>query len=91
LHDIRPGIIVIQVFNTLQLLGFVILGLGILLILAGCFAMRRESPPEQARLESKGVILIGPIPVVWGFGRRGWFLAGAIGVILLLIWTIVFL
>jgi uncharacterized membrane protein len=91
LHDIGPGIIVIQVFHTLQLLGFVILGLGIILILAGCFAMQRESPHEEARRESKGVILIGPIPIVWGFGRRGWFLAGAIGVILILIWIVGFL
>jgi uncharacterized membrane protein len=91
LHDIKTGIIVIQVFNALQLLGFLILGIGILLILAGCLAMLRESPPEEARRESKGVILIGPIPIVWGFGRRGWFLAGAIGVILLLIWMIGFL
>ncbi|MFW9886915.1 MAG: DUF131 domain-containing protein [Candidatus Thorarchaeota archaeon] len=81
----------IQTFNTLQLLGFLILGLGILLILAGCLAKQRESPPEEVRRGSKGVILIGPIPIVWGFGKRGWLVAGAIGVILVLIWIIGFL
>ncbi|MFW9803514.1 MAG: DUF131 domain-containing protein [Candidatus Thorarchaeota archaeon] len=81
----------IQTFNAPQLLGFLILGLGILLILAGCLAMQRESSSEEVHRESKGVILIGPIPIVWGFGRRGWLVAGAIGVILLLIWIIGFL
>lgn len=81
----------IQTFNAPQLLGFLILGFGILLILAGCLAMQRESSTEEARQESKGIILIGPIPIVWGFGRRGWLVAGAIGVILLLIWIIGFL
>ena len=81
----------IQTFNAPQLFGLLILGLGILLILAGCLAMQRESSSEEVRRESKGVILIGPIPIVWGFGRRGWLVAGAIGVILLLIWIIGFL
>ncbi|MFX1331030.1 MAG: DUF131 domain-containing protein [Promethearchaeota archaeon] len=81
----------IQTFNTLQLLGFLILGLGILLVLAGCLTKQRESPSEDVRRESKGVILIGPIPIVWGFGKRGWLVAGAIGVILILVWIIGFL
>jgi hypothetical protein len=34
---------VIQTLNTLQLFGFLILGLGILLIVAGCAAGRREA------------------------------------------------
>ena len=91
MDDIRAGIIVIQTFNALQLLGFMILGLGILLILAGCLAMQREFSDGEVRHESKGVIFIGPIPIVWGLGRRGWLVAGAIGVILLLIWIIGFL
>jgi uncharacterized membrane protein len=91
MNDIRPEVIVIQTFSALQLIGFLILGLGIIFILAGCLALQRESSTQEVRRESKGVILIGPIPIVWGFGRRGWLVAGAIGVILLLIWIIGFL
>jgi uncharacterized protein (TIGR00304 family) len=78
----------IQMIDTLQMLGFLILGLGILLIIAGCVAGQRESSQshDEVQRESKGVVLIGPIPIVWGFGRRGWFVAGTIGVIILILW-----
>ncbi|MHA2141832.1 MAG: TIGR00304 family membrane protein [Candidatus Thorarchaeota archaeon] len=80
----------IQSIDTLQLFGLLVLGLGIILIVAGCVAGWRspEDSDKEARRESKGVILIGPIPIVWGFGRRGWLVAGAIGVILFLVWII---
>lgn len=80
----------IQTLNTLQLLGFLILGLGILLIVAGCVAGGREvkRSDEGVRSESKGMILIGPIPIVWGFGSKGWLIAGAIGVIIIVVWIL---
>ena len=81
----------IQTLSPLQLLGFLILGAGIVLILFGFLAAQRETSTEEIRSESKGVILIGPIPIVWGFGRRGWLVAGIIGVILILIWVFGFL
>jgi uncharacterized membrane protein len=76
--------------NTLQLFGFLILGLGILLIVAGCVAAGKEAKQsdEGVRSESKGMILIGPIPIVWGFGRKGWLIAGAIGVIIIIVWIL---
>jgi uncharacterized membrane protein len=81
---------VIQALNTLQLFGFLILGLGILLIIAGCIVGRREvkQSDEGVGSESKGMILIGPIPIVWGFGRKGWMVAGAIGVIIIAVWIL---
>ncbi|MHA1925243.1 MAG: TIGR00304 family membrane protein [Candidatus Thorarchaeota archaeon] len=78
----------IQTPSMPQLLGFLILGLGIVLIVAGCLVRQRETSGESTRSESKGMILIGPIPIVWGFGRRGWFVAAAVGVFLVLIWII---
>jgi uncharacterized membrane protein len=86
----RLGNIVIQALNTLQLFGVLILGLGILLIIAGCTIGRREvkQSDEGVFSESKGMILIGPIPIVWGFGRKGWMVAGAIGAIIIVVWIL---
>jgi uncharacterized protein (TIGR00304 family) len=74
--------------NTLQLFGILVLGLGIILIMAGCMAGRRESEQSEGEVRrvNKGVILIGPIPIVWGFGRKGWLVAVAVGAIILLVW-----
>jgi len=44
----------------------------------------------EGSAKSKGVILIGPIPIVWGYGRKGWIIAGIIGLILLLIWFLIY-
>jgi len=80
----------IQTIDALQIFGFLILGLGIFLIIAGCIAGQREASQSHGAVqrESKGVVLIGPIPIVWGFGRRGWLVAGTIGVIILILWII---
>ena len=82
-----------QTMDMIQLFGFIILGIGILLIVAGCAAGRREAEQsaDDTHSESKGMILIGPIPIVWGFGRRGWLIAGVIGAIILLLWIIILL
>ncbi|MFW9957343.1 MAG: DUF131 domain-containing protein [Candidatus Odinarchaeota archaeon] len=50
-----------------------------------------KSDVDWERSESKGVILIGPIPIVWGYGKKGWIIAGAVGLILLLTWFLIFL
>ncbi|MFW9968098.1 MAG: DUF131 domain-containing protein [Candidatus Thorarchaeota archaeon] len=80
----------IQMIETLQMIGFLILGLGIVLIIAGCVAGQRGASQSHGEVqrESKGMVLIGPIPIVWGFGRRGWLAAGAIGIIILVLWII---
>ena len=43
---------------------------------------------EKTQFESKGIVLIGPIPIVWGYGARGWIIAGIIAVALFIILTI---
>ncbi len=39
----------------------------------------------EQRRESKGIILFGPIPIVWGYGKRVWIIAAIIALMLLLI------
>jgi uncharacterized membrane protein len=46
---------------------------------------------SETRNQSKGVIFLGPIPIVWGYGRTGWMIAGVIGIIIALIWIVFFL
>lgn len=79
-------------FQLFQLLGVIIAVVGIVLIAIGALLVSRDTPDEsKARTESKGVIFIGPIPIVWGLGRRGWMVAGLIGIVLFLLWLVVFL
>ena len=79
----------LQTIEELQLLGLLVVVVGIILILAGMvLSTRGTSEDQQVQRESKGVVFIGPIPIVWGFGRRGWYVAGAIAVILLLLYLV---
>ena len=70
---------------------FLVIG-GILLIFLALVLSFNRTDDEgiQPRPESKGIIFLGPIPIVWGYGKRGWMIAGAIGIILFLIWITVF-
>ncbi|MFW9845682.1 MAG: DUF131 domain-containing protein [Candidatus Thorarchaeota archaeon] len=78
----------IQTSSIIQTAGFFILIIGILMIIAGLTSalIGSRSQDDASRRESKGVIFLGPIPIVWGFGKRGWAVAGAMGVALILIW-----
>ena len=79
----------LQAIEQLQLLGLLVIVAGIILIVAGMMlSTRSTSEDQQVQHESKGVVFIGPIPLVWGFGRRGWYVAGAIAVILLLLYIL---
>ena len=75
-------------------IGWLSLIIGIFII---CYGIKRTSSvsnknedEHRNKTESKGFILIGPIPIVWGFGRKGWYIAGIIGVTILILWIILF-
>ena len=77
----------VQAIEQLQILGLLVVVVGIILIAAGIMlSIRATSEDQQVQHESKGVVFLGPIPIVWGFGRRGWYVAGAIAIILLLLY-----
>ena len=67
----------------LQAFAFLIIMGGIILIFLGFF-MRISSwkDQEDVRTESKGVILLGPIPIVWGYGKRGWAIAAVAAMVI---------
>lgn len=72
-------------------MGFFILVIGIIMIIVGIVnaLITSWSTEEAQERESKGVIFLGPIPIVWGFGKKGWAVAGTIGVVLILIWVFI--
>jgi uncharacterized protein (TIGR00304 family) len=79
----------LQAIEQLQLLGLLVVIAGIILIVVGIvLSSVTSSEDQQVQRESRGVLLIGPIPIVWGFGRRGWYVAGAIAIILLLLFML---
>jgi uncharacterized protein (TIGR00304 family) len=79
----------LQTIEQLQLLGLLVVVAGIILIVAGMvLSTRSSSEDQQVRHESKGVVFIGPIPIVWGFGRRGWYVVGAVAIFLLLLYLL---
>jgi uncharacterized protein (TIGR00304 family) len=69
---------------------FLIIG-GILFIsLAIILSIRSgEDSPSKTKTESKGIIFLGPIPIVWGFGK-GTRIISVIGLMAILLFIIFF-
>ncbi len=69
--------------TTLELLAWFAILAGIVLIFVGFF-MRVSSlaGDTEQKTDSKGVILLGPIPIVWGYGRTGWAVAFVVAIVL---------
>ncbi len=82
-----------QAVVLLQYLGWILLFIGILLVCLSVISATKDSASEdnETRIQSKGIIFLGPIPIIWGYGKKGWLIAGVIGIILFLIWIVVFI
>lgn len=81
----------LQVPSILTLAGIALLLLGIVIIFAAFLSMTtRENEDQKVHSESKGILLLGPIPIVWGYGKRGWAIAAVIAISLFL-FVLVFL
>jgi uncharacterized protein (TIGR00304 family) len=77
---------------SIQLFGWIFLIGGIVLVVIALASALQDSKSEgNGSTRSRGLILIGPIPIVWGYGRKGWIIAGIIGVLLVLVWLLWFL
>jgi uncharacterized protein (TIGR00304 family) len=80
-----------QVSWFVQLIGWILLVGGIILVvIAFMSALLNSDEEEEQGATSRGLILIGPIPIVWGYGKRGWLIAGALAAALLLVWMLLF-
>jgi uncharacterized protein (TIGR00304 family) len=65
-------VIELQNLDFLLLIGISLILIGVLFVLMSVFASSedRESSVERQESKSRGIILLGPIPIVWGFGEN---------------------
>ncbi len=78
----------LQIDSLFGIIGLSLIILGILTIVLGMILIMRESDQGNTEVhrESKGIILLGPIPIVWGYGKKGYAVAIIVGMILVLVW-----
>jgi uncharacterized protein (TIGR00304 family) len=58
-------------FFTLFFVGLLMLILGIILLIYSLFDNREKVPQQKLKTMSSGIIMLGPIPIV--FGHSKWF------------------
>lgn len=77
----------LQAVDFIDLVAWILIILGCFIIISGIASliMRTDIGGAKQRSESKGVILLGPIPIVWGYGKRGWIVAAVVAITLFLI------
>ncbi|TFF93613.1 DUF131 domain-containing protein [Candidatus Thorarchaeota archaeon] len=77
--------------GALAFIGLIILIVGIVMLATGFYLKTRDEEAEaEAKTESKGIILIGPFPIVWGFGPKGKLVALGAVIVLILIWLLMY-
>lgn len=84
---------IMQIESQMQVIGLMLMIFGIFAIIAGILShimSSMEHPESEHKVESRGVILLGPIPIVWGYGKRGWIIAGIAAISLYVIILVVF-
>ena len=79
-----------QIGSYVQVIGILILVLGLFLIIFGIFVSSKGEGLKGIESDSRGVILIGPIPIVFGTSRRMQILFCITGIVLTLIILILF-
>ncbi|MFX1578571.1 MAG: DUF131 domain-containing protein [Promethearchaeota archaeon] len=73
--------------DFLDFLAWALILLGAILIVSGIakMLMRSGTMGSEKHSESKGIILLGPIPIVWGYGKQVWVYAAIVALILFFI------
>ena len=76
-----------QSVEFMDLLAWILIIGGVIIIISGIASMLMGSDfgGAEQRRESKGVILLGPIPIVWGYGKKVWIIAAIVALALFLI------
>ncbi|MHA2425631.1 MAG: TIGR00304 family membrane protein [Candidatus Thorarchaeota archaeon] len=79
-----------QVIPWLEMIAFGIIGAGIILVILGIWLMSRSTgrTSSEVKRESKGIVFIGPIPLVWGYSRRTQGILFIIAMIILIAWLV---
>ncbi len=69
--------------SGLVMLGFVLVIIGILLIFMGVFMSAIQG--SKGSVEAGGVVVIGPIPIIFGSSSRAAVIAGVLGLTLMIV------
>ena len=69
-----------QVGNLMDIVAWSLIIIGVILIISGIasLVMRSSIDNTETQRESKGIILLGPIPIVWGYGKQVWVIAAIV-------------
>jgi uncharacterized protein (TIGR00304 family) len=76
-------------YNSIILIGFAVVIIGILIIFIGT-ALQTSSNSSKTEVHTSGVILIGPIPIIFGNDKGLVLVAVIIAVILMILSYILF-
>jgi uncharacterized protein (TIGR00304 family) len=76
-------------YNSIILIGFAVVIIGILIIFIGS-ALQSSSSSSKTEVHTSGVILIGPIPIIFGNDKGMVLIAVIIAVILMILSYILF-
>lgn len=81
-----------QSVEFMDLFAWALIIVGAIIIISGIASMLMGSDfgGAEQRRESKGIILLGPIPIIWGYGKRVWIVAAIVALALFLIVVIGF-
>jgi uncharacterized protein (TIGR00304 family) len=71
-------------YNSIILIGFAVVIIGILIIFIGS-ALQSSSSSSKTEVHTSGVILIGPIPIIFGNDKGLVLVAVIIAVILMIL------
>ena len=76
-----------QADGFINILAWALIIIGAIIVISGVISMIKRFHPETStqRSETKGIILLGPIPIVWGYGKRVWAIAAIVAVSLFLL------
>ena len=77
-----------QTIPGIELFAYGIIITGVVLVILGLFLSSRfnEKVNEGVKRESKGIVFLGPIPLVWGYSRKTQGVLFVIALVVFLSW-----
>ena len=77
-----------QTISGIELFAYGIIIAGIVMVILGFVLSSRsnENTNEGVKRESKGIIFLGPIPLVWGYSRKTQGVLFVIALVVFLSW-----
>jgi uncharacterized protein (TIGR00304 family) len=79
-----------QTLSGIEMLAYGIIIAGILVVILGIWFMfnSNEEQGTEVKRESKAIVFIGPIPLVWGYSRRTQGILFVIALTIFIIWIL---